>query len=87
MTQLCVCVHVYNNNLYHEDTTIITCVLNNREAKYWAGQKFCVNFSIQFYGKNSNELFGQPNTSNKSDRNEGRYRKQLYFKPTIFHFQ
>ena len=33
------------------------------------------------------QFFDQPNTSNKSDRNEGRYRKMLYFKPTIFHFQ
>ena len=26
-------------------------MLNNRESKYWVGQKFGVSFSIQFYGK------------------------------------
>ena len=30
---------------------------------YWAGQKFRSGFSVRWYGKNANELFGQLNTS------------------------
>ena len=37
-----------------------TRVLNNREAKYWVGQKFCVSFSIQFYGKIQMNILANP---------------------------
>ena len=35
-------------------------MLNNREAKYWVGQKFCVSFSIQFYGKIQMNILANP---------------------------
>ena len=31
--------------------------------EYWVGQKVRLSFSVTCYGKNLNELFGQPNTT------------------------
>ena len=32
------------------------------QGKYWVGQKVSLGFSVTSLWKNSNELFGQPNT-------------------------